>query len=69
MDWTIPEAVELTVREQADGTQYVFLLNYSDRPQQICVRGGARQLLTGDTVCGACTMEPYGVLVFEIPKQ
>ena len=68
VDWTLPEAVELTIRRQADGAQYAFLLNYTDQPQEIRVPQSVRSLLTGETVCGACTMEPYGVLVLEIPE-
>ena len=68
VDWTLPEAVELTIRRQADGAQYAFLLNYTDQPQEIRVPQSVRSLLTGETVCGACTIEPYGVLVLEIPE-
>lgn len=65
----LPEAVELAVREQEDGTRYIFLLNYTDRPQKIRVLHGLRDLLTADTLEGECTMEPYGVLVFESKSE
>lgn len=63
----LPDAVELAVRESADGKRYVFLLNYTDAPQVIHVRDGKAyaDLLTGRILSGEPEMEPYGVLVLE----
>ncbi|MBP3705240.1 MAG: beta-galactosidase [Clostridia bacterium] len=61
----IPEKVELNIREAADGTKYIFLLNYAAEPQEITVKTALLDLLSGETLCGAHTMQPYEVLVLK----
>jgi len=60
----LPEEIELAIR-QKDGNDYTFLLNYSDKPQEIVVKKEFRNMLTGNQVCGGVTLKPYGVLVLE----
>ena len=62
---TLPEEIELSVRVAEDGTQYIFLLNYDPKPQDIHVNGALQDLLSGEEVCGAYTVPPYGVLVLK----
>lgn len=61
----LPEQVELAVREQINGRQYIFLLNYSDTNQEIQINGEREELLTGKKLKGKITMEPFGVFIFE----
>ena len=60
----LPETVELAVREKA-GTRYVFLLNYQDSPAKITLQKPMKELLSGQTLQGACEIGGYGCLVFE----
>ena len=63
----LPEAVEIAVRESADGKRYVFLLNYTDQPQTICVQDGKQyvDLLAESVLSGETVMKPYDVLILE----
>lgn len=62
---TLPEDVELNVREAADGTRYVFLLNYDAKPQNITAKTALCDLLTDSVIEGDYEMPPYGVLVLK----
>ena len=63
----LPEAVEIAVRESADGKRYVFLLNYTDQPQTIRVQDGKQyvDLLAESVLSGETVMKPYEVLILE----
>ncbi|MBY9078109.1 beta-galactosidase [Paenibacillus sp. HN-1] len=62
---TAPAEVELGVRA-ADGKQYLFALNYSDKPSLVYVNQAAKDLLTDARLEREVEMPPYGVLVLEI---
>ena len=55
---SLPEGVELTVREK-DGVRYLFLLNYMAQPQEIVFHRPAVSLLTGNKLEGTVTLEAY----------
>ena len=59
----LPETVELAIREKA-GTRYIFLLNYQDSPAKITLQKPMKELLSGQTLQGACEIDGYGCLVF-----
>ena len=59
----LPEAVELSIRVAEDGTRYHFLLNYTAQPQEITTHKVMPDLLSGASVSGTYTMQPYDVLV------
>lgn len=61
----LPEEVEMSIREAEDGTQYIFLLNYSEKPQEIAANASMEDLLSGEAICGGHTMKPYDVLVLK----
>jgi beta-galactosidase len=63
---TLPEEMELSVRESADGTKYVFLLNYESKPMTITAHCAMPDLISGETVCGEYTVQPYDVLVLKV---
>ena len=57
--YKLPYGVERHTRE-ADGMQYVFYLNDTTEPQIVSGAQGI-DLLTGETIKGILTLEPYGV--------
>ncbi|MEV5026929.1 beta-galactosidase [Paenibacillus sp. LPE1-1-1.1] len=59
---TLPQSVELTIREDEDGPLY-FLLNYSEQPAAITLSEQKNDLLTGNNLSGSVTLEGYGVVV------
>ena len=60
----LPETVELAIREKA-GTRYIFLLNYQDSPAKITLQKPMKELLSGQTLQGACEIGGYGCLVLK----
>jgi beta-galactosidase len=60
----LPEEIELAIRHK-DGIEYTFLLNYSERPQEIVVKNEFRNILTGKMVTNKHTVNPYDVLILE----
>ncbi|WP_066172712.1 beta-galactosidase [Bacillus marinisedimentorum] len=60
----LPQEMELSVRENTDGSKYYFLLNYSDRVQEIELKEPFINLLSGEAVNGVFDLEPFGVSVF-----
>jgi beta-galactosidase len=60
---TLPKDVEVAVRENGEGAELVFLLNYAGTPQRIQVHEAATNLLTGETISGDVDMAPYDVLL------
>jgi beta-galactosidase len=64
---TLPPAVELCIRKSpATGASYWFLLNYSAGVQDVILSGSHLDLLTGKTIGGTATIEPYGVLILRM---
>ena len=61
----LPETCELAVR--GDGKEnYAFVLNYLKTPVEIQVRKPMKDLLTGETLSGACTLPGYGAVVLAL---
>ncbi|MDQ0972531.1 beta-galactosidase [Neobacillus niacini] len=60
----LPQEIELAIRHK-DGIEYTFLLNYSERPQEIVVKKEFRNILTGNMVTNKHTLNPYDVLILE----
>lgn len=60
----LPEEIELAIRHK-DGVEYTFLLNYSERPQEIFVKKEFRNILTGNIVTNKHTLNPYDILILE----
>ena len=61
----LPETCELAVRGDGEA-RYAFVLNYLKEPATIAVKAPMEELLTEKTVCGALTLEPYGVAVLKL---
>lgn len=62
-DWCeVPETVEVAVRADA-AEELVFLLNYSSEQARVYFHEQAEELLTGQTLEGNTTLEPFGVWV------
>ena len=61
----IPEEIELSVREAVNGEQYIFLLNYSEKTQEITAHKEIMDVITETTLCGKHMMQPYDVLVLK----
>ncbi|MDE6837490.1 MAG: Beta-galactosidase C-terminal domain, partial [Acutalibacter sp.] len=49
---TLPEGVEACLREK-DGAKYVFLQNFSGKPQSISLPEGCVDLVSGEAVSAA----------------
>ena len=64
-DLELPEECELAVRGDESG-KYAFVLNYLKTPIQVLVKRPMKDLLTGETLEGACTLPGYGTLVLEL---
>jgi len=58
----LPAGVELTRRRISEGG-VTFLLNHSSQPQSIQLGGSSKDLLTGSSLSGSISLEPYGVRV------
>ena len=64
-DLTLPETCELTIRGDEE-KQYAFVLNYLPAPARITLQHPMKDLLTGETLDGECTLPAYGVFVLEL---
>jgi beta-galactosidase GanA len=42
----------------------MFVLNHTARPQNVTLEKAYREQISGGTVSGTITLEPYGVRVF-----
>ncbi|WP_306453815.1 Beta-galactosidase C-terminal domain [Bacillus sp. 7884-1] len=60
----LSEEIELAIRHK-DGIEYTFLLNYSERPQEIVVKKEYKNILTGNMVTNKHTLNPFDVLILE----
>lgn len=63
----LPAEVELQIRAGAgDNTSgLTFLLNYSEEQAVILLKEPKKDLLSGQTLSGTCTMDGFGVLVLQ----
>ncbi len=59
-----PEEIELVPREK-NGRHFVFVLNYSDRPQAVRLLKPMTLLYTGERQEGTVTLPPFGTAVYE----
>ncbi len=59
----LPEACELCVREK-DERLYFFVLNYSDKEQEICIRRTMTDLDTSEKAEGCITLKAYETKVY-----
>jgi len=59
---TVPQGVEVTVRESEDA-RFLFLLNGTTEGQRVNVGDGGRDLISGETVSGEVTLDALGVLI------
>ena len=53
------------MREAVNGEQYIFLLNYSEKTQEITAHKEIMDVITETTLCGKHMMQPYDVLVLK----
>lgn len=61
-----PRTVELGIRAGSEpGEEYVFLLNYADRPVEITLHEPAYEWLSSATLQGTVEMPPYGVYLLK----
>lgn len=60
-----PEAVELAVRAGED-EKYLFVLNYSDRPQEIVLKKKLRNIYTDKEENGTLTLSAYETRVYVV---
>ncbi len=61
---TVPQGVEVTVRE-SDDARFLFLLNGTAERRRIHVGDGGRDLVSGEMASGEVTLDPLGVLILE----
>ncbi len=59
---TVPETMEVAVRKK-DGYQYLFILNYSSKPQMITLNRTVKDMYTGQEISGPHLIDGYGTLV------
>ncbi len=60
-----PRGVEVTSRRSDSGTTLTYLLNHAAMPQAVKIGGTSKDIVTGATVTGPVTLEPYGVRVLQ----
>ncbi|MEU1283410.1 beta-galactosidase [Kitasatospora sp. NPDC005856] len=63
----LPEDVEATRRDAADGTGYLFLLNHARTERRVPLRTPGTDLLTGTEAAEAVTLAPLGAAVLRLP--
>ena len=59
----LPREAELAIREK-DGRQYLFVLNYSHEPVQICLKQPMRDMYAGAETVGTIELKAYETKVF-----
>ncbi len=63
---TLPPDVELCIRTQpTTGDSYWFLLNYAHSMRDVTLHGSRLNMLTGESIDGCFSLEPYGVVVLK----
>jgi beta-galactosidase len=63
---TVAPDIEVAVREKSDGTKLVFLLNYSDKSQNVNALRPMAELISGQMFNGELMLEPFGVAILKI---
>ena len=66
VDSDLPKGVTAQVRTDGQ-TDYIFMMNFNDRQESVVLVSAYTDLLTGETVGGSVTLEPYGVMVLTEP--
>lgn len=62
---SLPAECELAVREK-NGTSYMFVLNYSNKPQTVTLHKQLKNMLDSSTATGETVLDAYGVAVYEL---
>lgn len=60
---TPPEQIEVTMRQDADGTEYIFLLNCSAQESEIELQDKMTDIWNQEQLEGRITLEPYQVRI------
>lgn len=60
----LPESVEVAIRRDAEGKDFIFLLNYSDQEQSAEIQKELTNILTGELVKNEVILEPFGVGIY-----
>lgn len=61
----VEDGLEVTQRQQTDGTSVYFLLNHGEKPVEVLLSGGNyRSLLTGKVLAGSIEVAAYDICVF-----
>ena len=60
----LPESVEAAIRRDAEGKDFIFLLNYSDQEQSAEIQKELTNILTGELVKNEVILEPFGVGIY-----
>lgn len=63
----LPEECELAVKEK-DGERYYFVLNYSDKEQEIFIKAGLIDMDSREETQGRVVIEKYGTKVYKLKK-
>lgn len=61
----LPEECEITVKEK-EGNTYVFVLNYSDRSQEIVIKVPVKDMDTKEEIQGCMELKAYETKVFQV---
>ena len=62
----VPAEVETVLRRDAEGGEYLFLLNYKAREMEVAFHQACESLFTGETLCGSVKLPAFGVEVVKI---
>ena len=65
---TLPQGIELTVRE-SDDARFLFVLNGTGKEQVINIGDGGRDLVVGEAVSGEVSLDALGVLIVKQPLE
>ncbi len=61
-----PAEVETVLRRDAEGHEYLFLLNYKAQEMEVRFPAPVQSMFTGKTLSGSAVLPPYGVEVVKI---
>lgn len=65
-EFDLPEDVEIAIRKDERGTRYVFLLNYSAKPQTVTIKIRAQDILQQTVAPESIQLAPYGVTILQV---
>jgi beta-galactosidase len=68
LDTKIPKEVEIVERRGSDGRRLIFLMNCSDVPQNISLKGEFNDVWSQETLRSQATLKPHGVRVLLVKK-